>query len=110
MLEAVPELHHLQQFSRAFLDLSPRPSAEMQRECNDVKTIECSEQIEELKDESDLVPAHARKFIVRECAKALTFDADVACCRPVEACDEIQQRGFAGTRRSDDRNDLALAD
>src|SRR5689334_22954905 len=98
MLEAVTELHHLQQFARALLNLSARPAPEMQRQGNILEAIQCGKQVEELKDEADLVAAHASEFIIRKCAETLSFDSNVAGRGPVKACDKVQQRGFSGTR------------
>ena len=50
---------------------------------------------------------HARERIVWQAGERLAVDADLAGRGTIESADEIEQRRFAGARRSDDRDQLA---
>ncbi len=64
VIQADVELHQIQQFIRARLDLLARPAAQMQRQGNIFETRKRGQQVEELEDESDLVAAHTGQIIV----------------------------------------------
>ena len=68
------------------------------------------QQIEELENESDLVAAQARQFVIGEPAQAASVDFDLARRRGVQPADQIQQRRFARARRPDDGHHLAARD
>src|SRR5262245_20301324 len=62
------------------------------------------QQVEELKDEADLVATDPRQLIVRQAAERFVVDADRSGGRPVEAADQVEERGLAGAGRPDDRD------
>ena len=70
MVHALVELHKCEELARARIDLLARPSAEVQREADILEAREGRQQIEELKNESNLVAANARQRIVGQAARA----------------------------------------
>ena len=82
----------------------------MQRQPDVLETGERRQQVEELEDEADLVPPHSRQIVVGETREQLAVDPHVARACGVEAADEVEQRGLAGSRRPDDRHHLAAID
>src|SRR5262245_14759705 len=107
MVHAMVELDHPEQFPGPLFDLGTRPVTQMQGQRDVFKTIERREKIEELKDEANLVAAHAGKVVVCELSKFLTFDCDGAGTGPVKAANKIQQCRLAGTGGADNRYQLA---
>ena len=87
-----------------------RPAAEMQRQPDILQTRQRRQQVEELKDEPDLVAPHARQRIVGQTGERFAVDPDLAGRRTVEAANEVEQRGLPGARRPDDRHHLASRD
>ena len=75
-----------QQLARAFLDFLLRPAAQMQRNGDVFDAGQGGQQIEELKNESDLVAAQARQFIVGQArsaaAPSISISPDDAVSRP----------------------------
>ena len=52
-----------------------------------------------------VIEAHAnRTFARREIGPICTAERDGSALRPLETCKQRQKRAFAGTRRSDDRD------
>ena len=82
----------------------------MQRNRDVFKARERRQQIEELEDESDLVAPHSRQAVIGEPAETRAVDRDFTAAGLVEAANKVQQRRFAGTRRSDDPDHLSPAD
>ena len=108
MLQAMTELHQRRAApSRARCTFAPRPAAQMQRQPDVLETRQRRQQIEELKDESDLVAPHPGQRLVGQAAERFAVDADVAGGRPIETANQIEQRRLAGAGRSDDRHHLA---
>src|SRR5581483_4044187 len=60
MIDAMSQLHEIEELTGARLDLPPRPPAQVQRESDVFETGERRQQVEELEDEADLVAADAR--------------------------------------------------
>src|SRR5262245_63665338 len=102
------ELHELQKLLRAIVDFLSRPLAKMQRQSNVFDTIQSRKKVEELKDEPDFVATDAGEVVVRQLCEIFILNANAAGCRPVQSADQIQQRGFSRTRRTHDRDHLAL--
>src|ERR1019366_7397982 len=78
MLETRAELHEIEQFPGALLDLAARPAAQVQRQADVFEARERRQQVEELEDEADLVASHFRQLIVGHAAERGTVDADGA--------------------------------
>ena len=108
MVHARGQLHEVEQLARAIVDLLPRPAAQVQRQRHVLDARQARQQIEELKDEAELVPPHRRQPIVCEAVEALAVERDGARRRPVQPADEIQQRRFSRSRGPDDRDHLPL--
>src|SRR6185436_3354808 len=110
MMQAVFELDQREQLARAFVDLLPRPAAQVQRQPHVLQRAQRRQQVEELEDEADLVAADAGQLVVAEAGERLAVDAHLAGGRAIEPADQVQQRRFAGARRSNDRDHLAARD
>ncbi len=78
VLTARGQAHQVQQLVRAFLDFLLRPSAQMQRNGDVFDARQRGQQIEELENESDLVAAQARQFVVGKPAQPAAVDFDFA--------------------------------
>src|SRR5581483_6321379 len=110
MIEPCAELHQIEKFSRALVNFFPRPSAKMQRQRNVFHASQSWQQIEELKNEADLIAADAREIIIGKFRERRTVDFEFAPGRPVEPADEVQKSGFSRPGRSNDGNHLAAID
>ena len=82
----------------------------MERQPDVLEARKRRQEIEELKDEADLVAPHAREIVVREAVEDLAVHGHRAGGRAVEAADEIEQRRFPRSRGPDDRHHLAGVD
>src|SRR5439155_21285366 len=100
----------IQKLLRAFFNLLARPLPQMQRQRDIFDAIQRRQQVEKLKDEADLVAANTSEIVIREFAKILAFDSNLAGCGPVKAADQVQERRLSRTGRSDNGDNLALLD
>src|SRR3989442_13576535 len=108
MLRPMAKLNQIQKLLRAFFNLLARPLPQMQRQRDILEAIKRREQVEKLKDEADLVAANTSEIVVREFAKILAFDSNLAGCGPVEAADQVQERRLSRTGRPDNAETLLL--
>ena len=106
----VAELDQRQQLGGAFVHLRARPASQVEREPDVLKTRQGRQEIEELKNEPDLVAPDPRELVVREAGQRLAVDAHLARGRTVEAAHKIEQRRLARARGADDRHHLAARD
>src|SRR4029077_517903 len=102
----VTELDEGQQLAGAVVHRLARPAAKVQRQTDVLEGRERGQQVEELKDEPDLVAPHFRQLVVGQPGKRGAVDADLAGGRAIETADEIEEGGFAGAGRADDRDQL----
>lgn len=110
MIHPMRELHQVQQVLHSRLDLVPGPAAQMQGNRDVLQAGERWQEIEELKNETDLVAAYARQRIVGEAAEARAVDRDLAGGGMIEAADQVEQRRFPRAGRAHDANHLPEAD
>ena len=103
MLQPVPSWTSVSSSVARSCTLRARPAAQMQRQPDVLEARQRRQQIEELKDEADLVAPDPRQPVVGQAGERFAVDADVAGGRPIEAADQIEQRRLAGARRADDR-------
>jgi len=68
------------------------------------------EQIEPLEDKTDLGPADLGPLAVRAAGQIPVLDQDVAGCRTEQAAHDVQQGGFATTRRPHDGDEFPASD
>jgi len=71
---------------------------------------ERGQQVEELKDEPDLVAPNPGQAVIVKAVEALAVDFNPARRRPVERTDEVEQCGFSRAGRPDNRHHLAAFD
>jgi N-methylhydantoinase A len=110
MVEARAKANQVEQFFRSLVNLLRRPASQVQGNRAVLQASQRRQQVEELKDEPDFVAAQARQFIVGEPAQPAAIDLDFSRCGRIEAANEIQQRGFPGTRWPHNGHHLASAD
>ena len=72
--------------------------------------IQHRNQIVELVDQAYLTPAEDGQLVLILSKDILTFQKHFASCGTIHASQNVQQRGFAGTGRTDDGNKLPLLD
>jgi hypothetical protein len=82
----------------------------VQRQGHVLEAGQAGEQIEELKDEADLVAADGSQLVIREAAQDLAVEGNAAGGRRVESTNQVEQGGLARSRRPDDRHHLASID
>jgi hypothetical protein len=66
--------------------------------------------VEALEHEADACAAHRGLLVWRECGDVAAFEPVMAGVGAVEQTEQVEQRRFAGTRRSHDRDVLAGLD
>src|SRR5262245_53554273 len=93
---SVAELNERQQLARPLVNLAPWPPPQVKGQPDVLETRQRRQQVEELKDESDLVPSNPRQLIVGQTSKPFAVDANVAGGRTIEAANQIEERGFPG--------------
>ena len=68
------------------------------------------EQVEELEHEPDVVASKAGQGGLAQRSKVGARNGDAARCRPIKACDKVEERGLAAARGSHHGCELALLD
>src|SRR5690349_17562920 len=101
MRDAMVQVYEVEQFARTLVDLAARPMTQMQRQPHILQTRQRREQIEELKDESDLLAPNGRQRVVVEPAQRLTVDRHASRRDAIEAAEQIEQRRFPRPGRAD---------
>ena len=87
-----------------------RRPGEQHRQLDVAERREARQQVEELEHETDPVPAQQRALLLRERADLAPLEQVAPARRPVEAADDVQQRGLAGAGGPDERDVLAARD
>ena len=93
------KLNRKERAERGLDPLAPLLAAEprqQQRQFDILRRGQHRHQIVELKDEADMGCAPARKFALGQAIEAFTGDLDPACIGPVDAAEQVEQRGLAG--------------
>src|SRR5215475_2040256 len=102
MRHAVAQLYKLEQLTRAFIDFLTRPMTQVERQADVLETRQRRQEVEELKDKTDLFPANRRQRVVVQVGQRLPVEADAPGGRSVEPAKQIQQCRLARPRRPDD--------
>jgi 16S rRNA (cytidine1402-2'-O)-methyltransferase len=110
MIQAMPELHQVQQFLRTLHNFTSGPAAQMQRNRDVLQARERRQKIEELKNEADFVAAYVRQGVIGELAELRAVDRDLAGSRVIEAADQVEERRFSRAGRAHDPNHLTAGD
>src|SRR4030095_8083951 len=108
--QAVLELNERQQLTGAIVDLSTRPAPKVEREANVLQTGQRRQQIEELKDEADLVPSDLGQLIVRQLDEGSAIDRDGPRRRAIQTAHQGEQRRLSRARWPDNRDHVARGD
>src|SRR6266542_815260 len=110
VLQAMAKLHQVQQLAGALVYFLAAPAFEMKRQRHVLQAGEAGQQVEELKNKTDLVAPQAREVVVRESVQRLAVNRNLAGGGAVETADQVEQRRFARTGGADDRDHLAARD
>ena len=110
MVRAVGEPHGLQRQGRALAALLRGRPGEEHRELDVAERREARQQVEELEDEADPVPADQRALLLRKRADLAPLQQVAPARRPVEAAHDVQQGGLARPRGAHERDVLAALD
>src|SRR3990170_1577190 len=82
--------------------LSPAASLGDERQGDVLQCVQVGEQIVELEDEADVVPAVAVELALGQGGEFEPVDPQVPAGRPVDPTDEVEQRGLAAAARPED--------
>ena len=107
---AVSKPHELELFRGAPPSLLAADARVDQRQFDVVERRRPREEVEGLKDESDLSIADPRQLIVAQLAHELTAQPVLARGRRIETTDHVHERRLTAPRRPHDRHELARAD
>ena len=110
MRQAVLELNERQQLTGTIVDLSTRPAPKVEWETNVLHTGQRRQQVEELKDEANLVPSNLGQLIIRQLNEASAIDRDGPRRRAIQTAHQVEQRGLSRARWSDNRHHVAGVD
>src|SRR5437773_4168933 len=91
-----------------FMPLSCSHPGVDKRQFDVMKGRSSGEQIEGLKNEADLLISDPRKLIVRHVRNQLAVDPVITLRRRIETADEVHQRRFSRSGRTDYRDVLTL--
>jgi hypothetical protein len=110
VVEAVGEADFVQQTPRVGFELGGRAAGDAPGEHDVLERREVRQELVELEDEADGAVAEGGEAGAGEGGHVLAADQDAARVRFVEGAEDVEQRRLAGTRRSDDRHQLAGLD
>src|SRR5918993_791246 len=83
VIEPRPQLDQIEQLARAIVDLLARPASQVERQGHVLEARQARQQVEELKDEPQLVAADRRQRVVGEAVESLAVQRDGASGGPV---------------------------
>ena len=95
---------------RAFSRSDLRQLREQQRQLDVLLGRQHGQEVVELEDEADVLRAPLRELTAAQGAHGHTVHFDGASRWRVEAADQIEQRGFARSRRAHQREEIAFRD
>ena len=81
-----------------------------QRQLDVVERRRARQQVEALEHEADLPVPDQRQLVLRHPRDVLAVEEVLAAGRPIEAAEDVHQRGLAGPRRAGDGHELARLD
>src|ERR1044071_5571264 len=110
VLRAMRHADALERGGDALLALGRPHAAIRERQLHVLEYVEIANQIETLKNESDLAIAHPRPLRQRQLRHCLVVQRVGAVARRVQQAENRQQRGLAAPRRPRDRHVLAAMD
>jgi hypothetical protein len=109
MVEPIGEADLGQRRRRALARLAMRAARHQRRQHRVLERGHLAEQIVELEDETDFLPAIARQRRLRPREEILAFEEYPAPRRTVERAQHVQQRRFADAGCTDQGDDLAAS-
>jgi hypothetical protein len=81
-----------------------------QRQLDVVECSRTAEQVESLEDEPDLLVANGSQVVLRELGDVSAVELVDAAARPIQAADDVHERGLAGAGGPGDGDELAGLD
>ena len=96
------------QRQQAVFHLLARPSGQHKREQDVLTQRQRVEQVAVLKDKTQPVAAERGQRAVGDCGEVLALEQDAAVGRPVERCEQGEQRGLAAAALAHDRDEFTL--
>ena len=110
MVEAIIEADELQGGGCVFAALFPAQRGEFQREFHVFKRGKNRDQVERLKDKPEVVIAPAGEIALAHSVGFFAHDQKAAIGGLVHAGDQVEQRAFAGARRTHEGDEFARRD
>lgn len=104
--QALAQADPLQQFRGAFTGILA--TVQLQRQHDVFQRIEAIEQLERLEDKADMLGADPRPLVFIQRTEGLSGESHFTAAGQVQAGQQPQERGFAGTRRADNGQAVAL--
>ncbi len=87
-----------------------RPGGDLRHQRHILARGEAGDEIVELEDEADMIAAVKRQLALVHPGEVVLMEQHLAGGRPVESTQDIQEGGFAGTRRSQQNQDFGIED
>ncbi len=100
----------VEQFGAVGAGLPGGPAGQQRGEFDVVGDGEVGDQVEELEDDADVVPAQLRPAGLAVGVDLAAVDPEGAAVGAVEAAEEVQEGGLAGSGGAGDRDELAACD
>ncbi len=110
MIGPFPQPDELDQFSRALVAFLWRNTLKQERQGNVLAHVHRRQQVEELKDEPDLVPPEIRQRRIIRCLQRQTIDNDLAGRRTIQSREQMNQRALTAPARAANRDKLVSRD
>jgi hypothetical protein len=110
MMPAIGKAHAVQQILRPLGGGSPRKPSQSQRERYVVDRRQCSQKMEGLVHDPDVVQSVCRPRSVVKCEKVMAADRNRSSLWAKQPSDAVQQRALAGARWPRERHPLPLSD
>ena len=110
MRRALRHSDQLEQLARTRLALAMRHALQQQRKADVLDHVHRRQQIEELEDEAEPVPAVIGQRRIVRCMQREPVDEDLAARRRIEAGEQMHERALAAAARAGDRDEFAARD
>ena len=107
---AVAEVHESEQFLGACFGFFVAFSGDESGNHDVFEGREFGQQLMELEHETDVAVAEVAELLARERCHVGSIDSEATAVGSVECADDLQQRGFSGSRRADNTHDFAFRD
>jgi hypothetical protein len=107
---AIGQADDVEEFLGAVVTLPAADTLVVERQRHVFRRVLERQQVEGLEHEAQLLVTQARGLGLPQVVDLLTGQLVAALVVPIEDAEDVQQRGFAGTRRAHDGDQLSIAD